>query len=62
MKNTAKKPMRISDMQFVASYIGWRGLPVSVQYIYKLINESRNKGKAINFEYIEDGKKIWIKK
>jgi hypothetical protein len=52
----------ITVEEFAKGYIGWRGLPVSVQYIYKLIGENRKKGKAINFEYIEEGKKIWIKK
>ena len=47
---------------FAASYIGWRGHPVSVQYIYKLIDLNRTKGKALTFDYVEIDKQIWIKK
>jgi len=38
-----------------------RGFPVSVQYVYKLIAQNK-KGKPIDFEYLEVGKGVWIKK
>lgn len=47
---------------FAASYIGWRGHPVTPQYIYKLIDLNRTKGKPLSFEWIEIDKQIWIKK
>lgn len=47
---------------FAATYIGWRGHSVSVQYIYKLIDKHRKEGKQLSFEYEEIGKQIWIKK
>ena len=47
---------------FAASYIGWRGHPVSVQYIYKLIDLNRTTGKVLSFDYVEIEKQIWIKK
>lgn len=37
-----------------------RGLPVTVQYIYKLITLNKSKGKQIDFDYLEDGNQIWI--
>jgi hypothetical protein len=47
---------------FAATYISRRGYPVSVQYIYKLIAENKNKKRIIPFKYKEEGKQIWIEK
>lgn len=47
---------------YAANYYSRRGFPVSVQYIYKLIRQHKDKGKEIPFEYREIGKEIWIKK
>ena len=44
---------------YAASRISRRGFPVSVQYIYKLIADNK-KGKAIDFNYKEIDKGIWI--
>ena len=45
---------------FAASYISRRGFPVSVKYIYKLINLHKTEGKKLSFEYKEIDKAIWI--
>ena len=47
---------------YAAMRISRRGFPVTVQYIYKLIADSKNKGKLIDFNYKEIGKSIWIEK
>lgn len=47
---------------FAATYISRRGYPVTVQYIYKLIKEHKESGKAISFSYKEIDKAIWIVK
>ena len=47
---------------FAKSYISRRGFPVSVQYIYKLIQLNKTEGKVLPFEYKEIDKAIWIKK
>jgi hypothetical protein len=47
---------------YAKTYINRRGLPVSVQYIYKLIVLNKTEGKVLPFQYIEDGNQIWIRK
>ena len=61
MNKPQAKDKLIPVRDFAASYIGRRGFPVSVQYIYKLIAANK-KGKDITFEYKEIGKQIWILK
>lgn len=58
MANDELIPVR----DFAASYYSRRGFPVSVQYIYKLIADSKSKGKLIDFKYREIDKAIWIEK
>lgn len=60
-KRTKTKDL-IPVKDFAASYIGWRGHPVTPQYIYKLIDRHRKGGKQLSFEYVEIDKQIWIKK
>ena len=50
--------------EYAASRISRRGMPVSVQYIYKLIKEAKTKKRPLDFEYVEIGPKkaIWIVK
>ena len=62
MNKPEAKGNLIPVRDFAASYTGWRGHPVSVQYIYKLIDLHRKEGKKLPFEYIEVDKQIWIKK
>jgi hypothetical protein len=47
---------------YAKTYINRRGLPVTVQYIYKLIALNKTEGKTLRFDYVEDGNQIWIKK
>ena len=47
---------------FAQTYISRRGHPVSVQYIYKLIQLNKENGKPLPFEYKEIDKAIWIVK
>lgn len=47
---------------FAKTVYSRRGYPVTVQYIYKLIQQHKEKGKAIPFEYKEIDKAIWIVK
>lgn len=47
---------------FAKTYISRRGYPVTVQYIYKLIQLHKEEGKPIPFEYKEIDKAIWIVK
>ena len=47
---------------FVKTFYSRRGFPVTVQYIYKLIQQHKEEGKAIPFEYKEIDKAIWIVK
>lgn len=47
---------------FAETFISRRGYPVTVQYIYKLIKEHKETGKAIPFKYKEIDKAIWIVK
>jgi len=46
---------------YAAKRISRRGFPVTVQYIYKLIKQHK-EGKAIDFNYKEIDKAIWIEK
>lgn len=46
---------------YAAGRISRRGFPVSVQYVYKLISQHK-QGKAIDFNYKEIDKAIWIVK
>jgi hypothetical protein len=62
MNNRNETNDLIPVKDFAASYVGWRGHPVTPQYIYKLIDLNRTKGKALTFEYVEIDKQIWIKK
>ncbi len=39
-----------------------RGFNATVQYIYKLIKENKENGKALTFDYVEEDKQIWIVK
>ena len=44
-------------------YITRRGFPASVQYIYKLISDYKNKKRlSIPFDFKEIDKQIWIVK
>lgn len=45
---------------YAATRISRRGFPVSVKYIYKLIKESKEDGKQLDFDYKEIDKAIWI--
>jgi hypothetical protein len=47
---------------FAQTYISRRGFPVTVQYIYKLIDANKKSGKVLPFEYKEVEKSIWIVK
>jgi hypothetical protein len=47
---------------FALTFYSRRGFPVSVQYIYKLIQQHKEEGKSIPFEYKEIDKAIWIVK
>lgn len=47
---------------YAKTYISRRGHPVTVQYIYKLINLHKTEGKDIPFKYMEIDKAIWIVK
>jgi hypothetical protein len=62
MNNRTETNKLIPVKDFAASYIGWRGHPVTPQYIYKLIDLNRKEGKILPFQYIEIDKQIWIKK
>ena len=60
------KPQQTNDLlpvrDYAAGLLSRRGFPVSVQYIYKLIKQHKTQGKALNFDYVEIDKAIWIKK
>lgn len=47
---------------FAKTYKSRRGFSVTVQYIYKLIQQHKEEGKIIPFEYKEIDKAIWIVK
>lgn len=47
---------------FAQTYYSRRGYAVTVQYIYKLIKQHKETGKAIPFNYKEIDKAIWIVK
>lgn len=57
---STNKLMPVKD--FAQTVISRRGFPVSVQYIYKLINEHKTKGRILDFKYKEIDKAIWIEK
>lgn len=48
--------------EYAKSMLSRRGFPVTVQYIYKLINKHKTEGKDIPFKYKEIDKAIWIVK
>jgi len=60
------KPQQTKELMPVRDYaaqrISSRGFPVTVQYIYKLIKENKEKGRILDFDYVEIDKAIWIKK
>jgi hypothetical protein len=58
IKQGRKKLIPVRD--FAQTFISRRGFPVTVQYIYKLIKEHKEEGRAIPFEYKEIDKAIWI--
>lgn len=62
MNKPQAKGKLIPVRDFAASRISRRGFPVSVQYIYKLIDEHKKLGKPIDFKYREVDKGIWIVK
>lgn len=56
-----KNLMPVRD--FAKTVFNRRGFPVSVQYIYKLIDANKRDGKQLSFKYIDKGKEgIWIYK
>ena len=58
------KPQSSDNLMTVPDYaktvLNRRGTPVSPSYIWRLIRQHKNEGKAIDFEYREIGKAIWI--
>jgi hypothetical protein len=60
MNKPQAKDNLIPVRDFAATYLSRRGFPVSVQYIYKLIDLHKTEGKEIKFEYREIDKAIWI--
>ena len=47
---------------FAETYLSRRGQPVTVSYIYRLIREHKAGTRLLDFDYIEEGKQIWIVK
>ncbi len=62
MNKPAAKDNLIPVRDFAKTYYSRRGHPVTVQYIYKLINLHKTEGKALPFKYKEIDKAIWIVK
>jgi hypothetical protein len=60
MNKPVKKGELIPVRDFANTFISRRGYPVSVQYIYKLIDLNKKEGKRLSFEYKEIEKAIWI--
>lgn len=62
------KPKSTNKLLTVKDYaktrLSRRGLPVSEQYVYRLISESKQGLRRLDFEYVEIGNKraIWIVK
>jgi len=60
------KPQETDKLMPVREYaktvISRRGFAVTPSYIYKLIKENKEKGRAISFKYKEIDKQIWIVK
>lgn len=59
------KPQAYDNMipvrDYAAQRLSRRGYPVSVQYIYKLIDLHKAGKKSLDFSYIDKGKEgIWI--
>lgn len=50
--------------EFAKTRLSRRGNPVSVQYIYRLIQEAKEGKRELDFKYLEMGPKkaIWIVK
>ena len=60
------KPQATADMMPIRDYAATLknrlGFPVSVQWVYKMIDQHKKKGRPLDFEYLEVGKGVWIKK
>lgn len=61
IKHIADDLTLIPVRDYAATYYSRRGFPVTVAYIYKLIELNKKEGKVLPFNYIDKGKEgIWI--
>lgn len=62
MNKPQAKENLIPVRDYAKTRISRRGFPVTPSYIYKMIALSKEGKMSIDFDYVEDGKSIWIVK